>query len=101
MKPYIIEVSPMFKHLIPAFVERRKRDIPVFDSLIKTKDYVKLQGLCHELRGACGGYGFQVLGDVLTAMENDLKEKKYGKLQNYFEQIKDIVENHEVTYKAS
>lgn len=59
-----IEVDPELLDLVPGFLHNRETDVEVLTRAVSERD-LKTAGIVgHRLRGAAGGYGFDVLGTM-------------------------------------
>lgn len=94
----MVYVDEEIKELIPGYLERKKQDVKaIFDALNKGDfDTLKVKG--HTLKGSGGGYGFDELTAIGTAIEDAAKiantdaiRTQAEKMLNYLNNVKVIV----------
>jgi PAS domain S-box-containing protein len=64
---------PGMKVIIAEFIRDLPADIEQLSLLLKNKDLEAVRKLVHQLRGTCGGYGFDAITDVASAAEAAIK----------------------------
>ncbi len=97
--PIIVKVDPDLEDIIPGFLQNRQGDIEAALDALEKSDYETIRILGHNMKGAGGGYGFEVITDIGSAIEeaaknNDADEirKSLGELSTYLEQIEIVFE---------
>jgi len=66
--------DPDMTGLIKLFVEEIPERVRSIERFWATRDLVQLRRMAHQLKGACGGYGFPQVGDVAGKLEVQLNE---------------------------
>jgi HPt (histidine-containing phosphotransfer) domain-containing protein len=59
--------------LIALFVEELPARVDLLRSHLERRDLVELRRIAHQLKGACGGYGFPDVGRVAASLESLLE----------------------------
>ncbi len=65
--------DPDFSDLVVEFVAGMPSRIREIKSYREKMDKLQLQRAIHQLRGACGGYGFSQLTEIATSIEESMK----------------------------
>jgi HPt (histidine-containing phosphotransfer) domain-containing protein len=68
------EDDPDMLELVQSFAEELPERASALEALLANGQLDDLQVLAHQLKGAGGGYGFQVITDVAASLERALKE---------------------------
>ena len=55
--------------------------------------------LAHMMKGSGGGYGFKVLTDVGSSLENAAKAKRIDEIEKWVDKLRDYLERVEVIYE--
>jgi HPt (histidine-containing phosphotransfer) domain-containing protein len=97
--PIIVKVDSDFEDIIPGFLRNRQGDIETILEALEKCDYETIRILGHNMKGAGGGYGFEVITEIGRAIEqaalnNDEAEikKSLSELSTYLEQIEIVFE---------
>ena len=97
--PIIVKVDSDLEDIIPGFLQHRQSDIEAIADALDKGDYETIRILGHNMKGAGGGYGFEVITDIGRAIEqaaanNDEAEikKSLSELSMYLEQIEVVFE---------
>jgi HPt (histidine-containing phosphotransfer) domain-containing protein len=70
----IYESDPDMMDLVRSFASEAPNRAQLVDDLLSQGELEELQRLAHQLKGAGGGYGFQLVTDVAARLEEALKE---------------------------
>jgi CheY-like chemotaxis protein/HPt (histidine-containing phosphotransfer) domain-containing protein len=68
-----IGLHPGMAAIIADFVRDLPAQVDQLKSMLETKQMDPLRRLVHQLRGACGGYGFEAVTDIAAAAEKAIK----------------------------
>lgn len=98
MSKIIAKIDIDLKHIIPGFLERKQNDISRLTELLNNKDIDGLKAIGHELKGACGSYGFTNLATVAKNIEMQAKGSDLAAIEKSVNEFKEILENMEVEY---
>ncbi len=87
--------DPDMQELIKLFVDEMPQRIDTLLDCWRRGAVVELRRVAHQMKGACGGYGFPQVGHVAGALESSLAEisqrSEAGGLEGLREQIDDLV----------
>jgi HPt (histidine-containing phosphotransfer) domain-containing protein len=97
--PITVKVDSDLEDIIPGFLQHRQSDIEAILDALDKGDYETIRILGHNMKGAGGGYGFEVITDIGSAIEeaakiNDAAEIKRSsnELSRYLERIEIVFE---------
>ncbi|GIW74263.1 MAG: hypothetical protein KatS3mg103_0785 [Phycisphaerales bacterium] len=69
----VFEHDPDMAEIVAMFVEEMPQRMADLHAAVEAGDVQAATRLAHQLKGAAGGYGFDVLGEVAAATEQTLK----------------------------
>jgi len=97
--PIIVKVDSDLEDIIPGFLQHRQGDIEAILEALEKSDYETIRILGHNMKGAGGGYGFEVITDIGSAIEKAAKisdadeiKRSLNELSMYLEQIEIVFE---------
>jgi HPt (histidine-containing phosphotransfer) domain-containing protein len=59
-----------YQRLVPFFVDRIRENVENLRQYLGQSDWISIRNLAHQLKGAGGGYGFQVVTDIAGKLES-------------------------------
>ena len=90
----VVRANPLFKDLIPGFLENRRQDVVAMLDALDRGDFGTVGSLGHGMRGAGGSWGFQAITDIGAALEQsaeradtDASRKSVGELSTYLDRV--------------
>ena len=83
--------DPTMHELIEFFVDEIPSRIDALEQAWQEQDSETVMCLSHQLKGASGGYGVQVISDAAKALEHPLKQGE-EELENLSEQFSDLID---------
>jgi HPt (histidine-containing phosphotransfer) domain-containing protein len=69
--------DPDMLEIVGEFVGEMPERVQSLSEAFERGDPQTLRTLAHQLKGACGGYGFPVLSEAAAALEGELKRADY------------------------
>jgi len=81
--------DPDMVELIQEFVAALPERIKSIEDAVNANDLDTLRQLAHQLKGASGGYGFEVLGQAAASLEQSTKAA--GSMSQVTGQVQDFV----------
>ena len=89
-----VEIDSEVQSIVPEFLENRKMDCRLIDSLLSNDSFSEIRTLGHRMKGAGGSYGFDeisVIGEIIeeASLAGD-KETIGGavkRLSSYLERV--------------
>ena len=64
-----IQVEQGMEDVVPAYLDKRRKDIPAYRQALAARDFEALRMLGHKLKGTGAGYGFPFLTEIGSAIE--------------------------------
>ena len=65
-----VEIDRELQPIVPEFLENRKKDCLLIDSLLAGNSFSEIRTLGHRMKGAGGSYGFDEISVLGEAIEN-------------------------------
>jgi HPt (histidine-containing phosphotransfer) domain-containing protein len=96
MTKIIVRIPGELRDLAPAYLERRKQDLPGLKDALTRKDFEFISRLCHKTKGTAGGYGFTELGVLARSLETAAKSEDPGAAESALEAIERYLSNVEI-----
>jgi PAS domain S-box-containing protein len=82
--------NPRMQTIIPEFVNGLPREVRKMNNLLGRSDLAALQKVVHQLRGASGGYGFELATEAASRAEESIKAG--NALESVTAEIKSLIE---------
>lgn len=95
---FIIKIDADLQDIVPGYLDKRKKDIPVLEDAVGRADYELLSTMGHKLKGSGGGYGFTELGVLGAELENAGKAREINRAKEIVEKIKQYLLCVEVSF---
>lgn len=95
----IVHVDEDLEDLIPGFLNNRRKDIEAMRSALKEGDFEKIRSLGHSMKGAGGGYGFDLITDIGRDLEISAREGDVEKINQKVDTLARFLESVEVVYE--
>lgn len=92
----IIRVDPEIAELIPGFLENRRKDIAAMLDAVQRGDFETVRILGHSMKGAGGGYGFDVITEIGTALEQAAKQRNAAEIRDRVNELSRYLDRVEV-----
>ncbi len=75
--------DPDFSDLVQAFVGEIPEKIARIQRFVEERDMASLRRTVHQLRGACGGYGFPSLSEAAGLLEERITKADFVEIQDH------------------
>jgi len=92
---FVVHVEQGMEDVVPAYLEKRRKDIETYRLAIGSSDFDLLRMLGHKMKGTGTGYGFPVLTEIGDAIERAALKKDTAaataavdRLAGYVEKVK-------------
>jgi HPt (histidine-containing phosphotransfer) domain-containing protein len=66
----IVNIDPDLEDLIPGFLNNRAKDVESINGLLDEGDFAAIRILGHSMKGAGGGYGFDLITEIGDKIES-------------------------------
>jgi HPt (histidine-containing phosphotransfer) domain-containing protein len=94
-----VRVNKDLKDLIPGFLENRQKDIKAIREALAHNDYEMVQILGHSMKGSGGGYGFDRITEIGSALEQAAKNKNSEEVKKWVNQLVTYLERIDILYE--
>jgi HPt (histidine-containing phosphotransfer) domain-containing protein len=64
-----VEVNSEVKSIVPEFLENRKKDCLLINSLLEGNSFSEIRSLGHRMKGAGGSFGFDDISEIGEVIE--------------------------------
>jgi HPt (histidine-containing phosphotransfer) domain-containing protein len=78
--------------LIQSFVNEIPERVRLVERHWERHELGELRRIAHQLKGACGGYGFPQVGQAAAKLENGLSREENADLESVAERVRELVE---------
>jgi histidine phosphotransfer protein HptB len=94
-----VSVDPDLEDIIPVFLANRQKDIQTLRLSLGGKDFRTIQILGHRMKGDGGGYGFQAISDIGTALEQAATRHDQPAIERITTELEDFLARVTVVYR--
>jgi len=77
-EPIRVKVEQDMEDVVPAYLEKRRKDVSTYRQALASRDFETLRMLGHKLKGTGGGYGFAMLTELGAAIEQSAVREDAG-----------------------
>jgi HPt (histidine-containing phosphotransfer) domain-containing protein len=90
----IVEVNSEVQSIVPEYLENRKKDCLLINSLLEGNSFSEIRSLGHRMKGAGGSFGFddiseigEVIETAALAADKETISSSVLQLSNYLERV--------------
>jgi signal transduction histidine kinase/CheY-like chemotaxis protein len=94
----VIEVEDGMEDVVPAYLEKRRGEIALYSAALDKGDFETVRGLAHKMKGTGAGYGFPVLTEIGSEMEQAAKAGAAAQIRESLERMRIYVGSIELKY---
>jgi signal transduction histidine kinase/CheY-like chemotaxis protein len=94
-----VVVEEGFEDVVPAYLEKRRAEIPVYRAAVEAGDFETIRSMAHKTKGTGAGYGFPDLTTLGAALEQAAKEQRSDDARRLISEICRYLEGIELEYK--
>ena len=98
VSPIIVHVDPDLEAIIPRFLANQQKAVAAMQQAWAAQDYDTLRALGHKMKGAAGGYGFDVLTEFGRTIEDAAKASNALPIQQALKALDAYLDRVEVVY---
>jgi hypothetical protein len=95
---HVIEVEEGMEDVVPAYLEKRRADIPAYESAVAAGDFETVRNLAHKMKGTGTGYGFPVLTEIAGELEQAAKMSEPQRIRLSLDRLKIYVASVDLKY---
>lgn len=78
-------------HLIPAFLERREKELTELEGLFNQRNFTAIKALGHKLKGTGTGYGFAAITEAGRELETAAVAEDVPEIRKSIDDLKQTV----------
>ncbi len=94
----IVRIDKDLEDLIPGFFDRRAKDVESIKEAMVDDDFYTVRRLGHDMKGAGGGYGFDLITEIGTSLELAAMEQDRNAIEERLSELIDYVDKVVVEY---
>jgi len=94
-----VEIDRDLEEIVPIFLTNRKNDLQTLRNALTTRDFKTLQTLGHRMKGDGGGFGFDRITEIGTAMELAAKLEDCSSIEQHIAQLENFLRRVTVVYR--
>jgi len=96
----VIHVDADLEPLIPFFLDHQQKALAAMQAALQRYDYETIQSLGHGMKGSGGGYGFDAVTDIGSAIEEAAKAGHHEEIAARLSSLAHYLGRVEVVYDA-
>ena len=94
----VVHVDADLHDLIPAYLEHRQADIQAMREALAQGDYETIRMVGHSMKGSGGGYGFDPITEIGSALEQAAKAREPATIRQWVGELLTYLERVQVVY---
>ena len=94
----IVEVNSEVQSIVPEFLENRKKDCLLINSLLDGNSFSEIRTLGHRMKGAGGSFGFDDISEIGEVIEKAALAADKETISSSVLQLSDYLERVVVVY---
>ncbi len=94
-----IVISRELEEIVPIFLSNRHKDIHILRDALTRQDYRTIQTLGHRMKGDGGGFGFNRITEIGTAIELAAKLEDCSTIEQQVVQLENFLTRVSVVYR--
>jgi signal transduction histidine kinase/CheY-like chemotaxis protein/HPt (histidine-containing phosphotransfer) domain-containing protein len=96
--PHKVLVEEGMEDVVPGYLDKRRAEVAIYRKALEAADFETIKQLAHKMKGTGGGYGFPLLTEFGTAMENAARQCDGPAVRVSLEEFAHYVEIVELEY---
>ncbi len=98
-KRFSLEISRDLEDIVPIFLANRRKDLQTLRDALTEQDFKTIQTLGHRMKGDGGGFGFDRISDIGTALELAAQCHDRSTVEQHIAHLDDFLRRVTVTYR--
>jgi len=94
----VVHVDADLQELIPGYLDNRHGDIQAMREALAQGDYETILILGHSMKGSGGGYGFDTITEIGSALEQAAKGREPDTIHRWVDELLRYLERVQVVY---
>ncbi len=93
-----VRVDAELEEITPGYLENRRKDVGSMLQALEQEDYEAIRVLGHSMKGSGGGFGFDRITRLGSALEQAAKEKDSESIRKWLRDLSTYLDRVEVVY---
>jgi len=94
-----VSIDKDLEDIVPVFLNNRRKDLQTLRTALAQQDFETIRTLGHRMRGDGGGYGFDAISRIGTAMESAAARRDSPVIQEQTQQLEEFLARVHVEYR--
>ncbi|MBI3329545.1 MAG: Hpt domain-containing protein [Nitrospinae bacterium] len=94
----VVHIDAELQELIPGYLDNRQADIQALREALEQGDYETIRILGHSMKGSGGGYGFDAITEIGSALEQAAKDREPDAIRRWVGELVTYLERVQVVY---
>ncbi|WP_223070502.1 Hpt domain-containing protein [Paenibacillus caui] len=90
---YTVHIDIDLEELIPAYLEKRRKDIQTIEAALGSDDFETIRVIGHSAKGSGAGYGFDLITEVGAQIELAAKAQNQALIRDNLETLADFLDH--------
>ncbi len=95
----ILYIDQGLEAIVPGFLENRRRDVETLETALEENNLAQIQLIGHRMRGDGGGYGFDAISTMGTALEQAAAREDRDAIRRHTAELIDFLDRVTVVYR--
>jgi HPt (histidine-containing phosphotransfer) domain-containing protein len=87
------------EEIVPGFLENRRRDVQTLETSLQESNLAQIQLIGHRMRGDGGGYGFDAISTIGSALEQAAAREDRDAIRRHIAELNDFLDRVTVVYR--
>jgi HPt (histidine-containing phosphotransfer) domain-containing protein len=87
------------EEIVPGFLENRRRDVQTLETFLQESNLAQIQLIGHRMRGDGGGYGFDAISTIGSALEQAAVREDRDAIRRHIAELNDFLDRVTVVYR--
>jgi hypothetical protein len=94
-----VYIDPGLEEIVPGFLENRRREVQILETALQGNNLAQIQIIGHRMRGDGGGYGFDAISMMGTALEQAAAREDRSAIRRQIADLIDFLARVTVVYQ--
>ena len=95
----ILYIDQALEEIVPGFLENRRRDVQILETALQESNLAQIQLIGHRMRGDGGGYGFDAISTIGSALEQAAAREDRDAIRRQIAELIDFLDRVTVVYR--
>jgi hypothetical protein len=95
----ILYIDQDLEEIVPGFLENRRRDVQTLETSLQESNLAQIQLIGHRMRGDGGGYGFDTISTIGSALEQAAAREDRDAIRRQIAELIDFLDRVTVVYR--